>query len=42
MERRKCNEQHENVVALRIIVIEHKIRGQLKSLEDKETSLVPE
>ena len=34
-ERRKCNVQHGYVVALRRIVSEHKIRGQLESLEEK-------
>ena len=33
---------HGNVVALRRIVTEYKIHGQLESLEDRETSQVPE
>ena len=33
---------HGNVVALKIIVVKHKIHGQLESLEDRETSPIPE
>ena len=38
--RRKCIVHHGNVVALKIIVVKHKIHGQLESLEDREIILV--
>ena len=37
-ERRKRSVQHENVVALKRIVIERIIRGELELMEDRETS----
>ena len=34
--------QHENVVALKRIIVENRIYGQLESLEDREICLVLE